>query len=86
MESTLSYVDEWVSKKKNEVSTGCCALPSTMAREQQYPEFQTDWEDQMWKEFSDDWQNICWKTKKDPFFALSCMEMSFQDKTPRVSV
>ena len=32
MESTLSYVDEWVSKKENEVSTGTSFMPYYSAK------------------------------------------------------
>ena len=49
MESTLSFVAEWVSVKEMKALQGTCMRTSTKAREQQYEDPLSNLDDQVWK-------------------------------------
>ena len=66
MESILSFVAEWVSVKEMKAPQGACVRNSTRARDQQYEELLSSWDDLVWKELSDDWQRYLLEKEESP--------------------
>ena len=71
MESTLSFVAEWVFVKGVTAPQGACVPTSTKAKERQYRELLSDFDYQVWKELSHDWQRYQLEKDRDErFFSL----------------
>ena len=79
MESIMFFVAEWVSVKEMKALHSACMRTSTKAREQQYEELLSSWNDQEWKELSNDWQRCLRKKKKK---VLPCEPKTNQIELP----
>ena len=58
MESILSLVAGWVSVKEMNALQGACVRTFTKARERQYEELLSAWDDQVWRDLSEDDQSL----------------------------
>ena len=66
VESILYFVAEWVSLKEMKALQGVCMRTSTKAREWQYEELLSDFDNQVWKELLDDWQRYLREKEESP--------------------
>ena len=62
----MFFVAEWVSVKEMKALQSACMRTSTKAREQQYEELLSSWDEQEWKELSDDWPRYLLEKEESP--------------------
>ena len=66
MEGIMSFLAEWSSLEEMNALQGVCVLTSVWAREWQYKDVLTEFDDQVWKDVSDKWQKYLSEIEESP--------------------
>ena len=62
----MNFWAEWFSLDEMKVLQGVSMLTSVWAREWQYKDILTDFDDQVWKDLSEDWQMYLSEKEESP--------------------
>ena len=62
----MNFVAEWFSLEETKALQGVCVLTSVWAREWQYKDILTEFDDQVRKDLSEEWQKFLSEKEESP--------------------